>query len=120
MKGQRYCKYCQDYYPSDIFPEHMRVHEIGNPSIEHKQYTGFTKKDSGDYMICILHQKKVPCPIKGCGCSPFGMVKKSIMVNNAKKGVFHTSDAYGRQMLVPIDMDTKTVVLLGVPIHLKI
>ena len=118
---QKYCRNCQDYYPADIYPAHMKQHQVGDPSIEHKQYLGtFNQKDGSDYMICILHQKKTPCPIKGCKLQPFGCTRKSVMIANAKKGFFHTSDIHGNQINVPIDFESRTVVLLGATIKLKI
>ena len=73
-------------------------------------------------MICVLHQKKLNggCPVPGCTLKPFGAIRKSWMLENAKKGIFHTSDNQGNQIIVPIDKETRTVVLMGATIHLKI
>ncbi|MCV0393697.1 MAG: hypothetical protein K5790_10485 [Nitrosopumilus sp.] len=123
----KYCRNCQDYYPVDVYPQHMKQHEVGlnSDAMEHKQYTGNTgrsKSGSDDYMICVLHQKKLSggCPVKGCNLKPFGAIRKSWMIENARKGVFHTSDLKGNQILVPINMESKTVILFGATIHLKI
>jgi hypothetical protein len=103
----------------------MKQHEVGlnSDAMEHKQYTGFSNdKKNDDYMICVLHQKKLSdgCPVSGCTLNPFGIIRKSWMLENARKGLFHTSDLYGNQINVPINMESKTVVLLGATIHLKI
>lgn len=116
----KYCPDCQDYYPQTIYPAHMKQHQVGNPAVEHKQFGG-VPRDESDYMICILHQKKTPCPVKGCTLTPFGCTRKSYMILNAKQGFFQTTNnATGKQEQLPIDLDTKIVMIMGVPIHLKI
>jgi hypothetical protein len=120
MAYMKYCPNCQDYYPQPIYPDHMKQHNVGvNSDSTDKHNTHFSKKINEDYMICILHQKKTPCPVKGCGCKPFGMMKKSILLKYVKEGVFISSDMYGKRVEAKID-HTRTVVLMGVPIHLKV
>ena len=101
-------------------------------------------------MICVLHQKKCPCPIKDCRYT-FGMIRKSYMLRCAK-GIIRewettekqdysnyanlfdeikTTNGYKYRITtvpyfpfgmnqIPIDMKTKTVVLMGATIHLRI
>lgn len=147
MSNARWCKDCQDYIPKLNFNEHQKQHNIGNPLIEHKQYTR-TSERKEDYMICLLHQKKAPC---SCNGKPFGYIRKSVMMQGVKgivKEWFNiekedhsnfTNDIieektmsgyryfikiaphlpYGNRQ-IPIDMETKTVVIMGATIHLRI
>ncbi len=119
MGHLRYCRECQDYIPKSSYNDHMKQHNIGNPLVEHKQYTGFAGKSDNDYMICVLHQKKTPCPIKTCNGVPFGFIRKSRLIEFVKNGVWIGSDRYGNQMPIPIDRESRTVILMGVPIFLK-
>jgi len=123
---------------------------MNTDAMVYNQYQGKKSENQDkDYMICVLHQKKVPCPVVGCHYLPFGMMRKSYMqkcakgiirewketgdesdsLNNIVKektrnGIicrlmtypfFHFNDE-----LVPIDMTTKTVTIMGVPIKLLI
>lgn len=119
MNNLRYCKDCQDYKPRDGYTQHMAQHNIGNPAIEHKQYTGQLEKSNEDYMICVLHQKKAPCPIKTCKYVPFGMIRKSRLMEFIKNGVWIGSDVYGKSLEIPIDVENRTVILYGATIFLK-
>lgn len=144
MSDLRWCSNCQDYIGKLHYNEHMKQHSIGNPNVEHKQFSGQVK-DESDYMICILHQKKVPCPVKHCKYQPFGMIRKSVMIkcakgiigdpkkindppepgymNNPNRKVapyFPHCDFEGNQVMIPIDMKTRTVILNGATIHLRI
>lgn len=135
MKSQRWCKDCHDYVPSRTFKDHMNQYNIGRNSdaVDRKQYTGNLEKSSEDYMICVLHQKKITdgnCPIKSCNFMPFGMIKKSYMMS-CMKGIVagvdhrvapffpHTDMNTGKHEMILIDMDTKTVTIMGVPIFIR-
>lgn len=122
MVNMKWCKYCKDYYPRESFHDHMRQHnsEMNSDAIEHKQYFGSREKRQNDYMICVLHQKKVPCPVKDCHYQPFGMIRKSWMLECTRQGYFPTSTVTGDQTYVRINEKEKTVVLMGATIHLKI
>lgn len=120
MRKTRWCRVCQDYVPN--IRDHIKQHSIGQNSdaIERKQYTGFSSDKKEDYMVCLLHQKKVPCPIKDCHYKPFGMLKKSLLMSYIKNGEILWHDRYGNQIPpVPIDFETKTVILFGATIHLR-
>jgi hypothetical protein len=119
MKHLRYCPTCTDYIPSLTYREHMKQHNIGNPLIQHEQYLGsFSKQDGSDYMICLLHQKKTPCPVKDCNYHPFGMLRKSLMMSYIKSGIWIWYDG-SNTTEIPIDSRTRTVTIMGVPIFLK-
>lgn len=149
MSQMFYCRFCKDYYQKSSYNDHMNQHksEQNIDAVEHKQYTGnVSDKNKDDYMICVLHQKKVPCGVKDCKYQPFGMIRKSWMMKCAKgiigaddshlteeekkhylnSGIRHVepffpfSDSNSKQVMIPIDMKTKTVVLLGCTIHLRI
>lgn len=144
MKRQTWCYHCQRYFDRETFGDHKKLHdrERNIDATTRIQYTGQHKKgffkgktDEDDYLICILHQKKVPCPVVGCHYKPFGMIRKSYMMKCAKgillewieekvtkqKKTFpffpHES---GENGIIPIDMQNKTVTIMGVPIRLKI
>lgn len=121
MTGQRWCKHCKDYVSSRTFVDHINQHNNGlnSDAIDRKQYTGYIEKGSDNYMICILHQKKVPCPVKNCKCIPFGMIRKSRLKEFIKSGIWKHTDTFGKMVDVPIDSDTRTVTLMGVPIFIK-
>lgn len=128
MGFMKYCRICQDYYPAPTYPDHMKQHNVGmnSDAQNHKQYTGFIdRKDTKeDYMICVLHQKKTPCPVKDCNYHPFGMIRKSWMMSFLKTGYWQDTNEEGRPtdtytVQIPIDMNTRTVVLKGVPIKIK-
>ena len=137
MTNHRYCKICKDYFSAGIFPSHMKQHNMtmNSDAVEHTQYTGVLEKKSEDYMICVLHQKKITngkCQIKNCNFIPFGLIRKSYMMN-CIKGIIknkdyqrvapffpHTDINTGKDMMIPIDMETKTVTIMGVPIFLRI
>lgn len=132
----RWCRYCEDYVPARAFSDHKRQHEIGmnSDAIERKQYTGRVEKSS-DYFICVLHQKKTvdgKCPVKSCRLVPFGVIRKSYMMR-CMKGIIdatgirkvapffpHNDVNTGNQLMIPIDMETRTVKIMGVPIFLKV
>ena len=143
----RWCKYCEDYVPGRTFADHVNQHELGmnSDAKNRRQYTGNIDKKSDDYMICVLHQKKCPCPVKSCNYKPFGVIRKSYMIR-CSKGILrddkpdperekrymnypmprvspffpHTDANTGEQLMIPIDMETKTVTIMGVPIFLRI
>lgn len=117
MGFQRYCKHCQDYIQYSSFQSHMKQHTIGDPSIVHQQYSGFVK-DETDYFICVLHQKKTPCPVKSCNGKPFGVIRKSLMMHYIKKGIFPDMCS-NDQVFVKINQEDKTVILAGATIHLR-
>ena len=119
---QRYCIHCQDWYPPEVFPDHMKQHNVGlnSDAMEHTQYTGSGSGTKTDYMICTLHQKKCPCPVKGCKYFPFGMIKKGLMMQYFRDGWWLWHDRFGNDDWVKIDTDTKIVVLFGVPIKLRL
>jgi len=139
LTGHKWCIFCKEYFDRTRFGEHKKMHdrERNTDAVNQNQYTGQFKKNSGkdkdDYMICVLHQKKVPCPVKNCHYKPFGMIRKSYMIRCAK-GIYDLSDTTkrcdpyfpstdnltGENSLLPIDMKTKTVTIMGVPIRLKI
>ena len=149
MSHFRWCNYCKDYVSTRTFKDHMNQHELGmnSDAKDRKQYTGIVEKKSDDYMICVLHQKKCPCPVKNCNYRPFGMIRKSYMIS-CSKGILglkedkpdkeserifmnyprprvtpffpHTNINTGKTEMIPIDMDTKTVLIMGVPIFLRI
>ena len=119
MGYMKYCRDCQDYYPKDIYPAHMKQHQVGNPAVEHKQFLGTFRDKSNDYMVCILHQKKCPCPVKGCRLMPLGCIRKSYMLEFIKSGTWITTGYDGKLLHVPIDSSTRTVTLMGIPVKLK-
>ena len=121
MSHFRWCSACKDYVSSRTFKDHMNQHNIGmnSDAVDRKQYTGFIEKGSDNYMICVLHQKKVPCPVKNCKYVPFGMIRKSRLKEFIKSGVWKSTDMYGKMLDVPIDQDTRTVTIMGVPIFIK-
>jgi len=135
MSGMRWCYYCKQYIGSNIFYEHIDYHKrlMNTDAIQREQYTGFREeRKQEDYLICVLHQNKVPCPIKNCHCTPFGMIRKSYMLRCAK-GIYDVKDTSKRcnpffpeynpetgKNMIPIDTETKTVIIMGVPIKLKI
>lgn len=128
----RWCTTCKDYVPSRTFNDHMNQHNIGmnSDAVDRKQYTGHLEKNQEDYLICVLHQKKVPCPVKNCKCIPFGIIRKSYLIS-CMKGIVqgidhrvkpffpHTDLNTGKHEMIPIDMETKTVTIMGVPIFIK-
>lgn len=136
MNPHRWCKYCEDYVPGKSFPDHKRQHEIGmnSDAVNRKQYTGTSKRIVDDYMICVLHQKKITngkCPIKNCVFVPFGMIKKSYMIR-CMKGIVDATDIVktkpffphidintGKQLMIPIDMTTRTIKIMGVTIFIR-
>ena len=121
MTGQKYCPKCQDWYPSEIYGDHMKQHNVGiNSDSNDNNNRHFSEKKNDDYMVCVLHQKKTPCPVRGCKLMPFGCIKKNLMMEYFKRGFWHWSDRYGKPMLVPIDTETKIVVLYGVPIRIRV
>lgn len=148
----RWCYHCKMYLQSDTFQMHKKQHqhEMNTDIMVHNQYQGRkSESEDKDYMICVLHQKKVPCPVTGCHYIPFGMMRKSYMLKCAK-GIIREWNETGdeshymnnivkektrngticRMMtypffpfngkLVPIDSRTRTVTIMGVPIKLKI
>ncbi len=142
MTSMTWCYKCKRYFAKQGFGDHIANHkrESNVDATNQTQYTGrFPKtghgKDDdkgGDYMICVLHQKKVPCPVIGCHYLPFGIIRKSYMMKCAKGIIREWKE--GREefkiktvpffpqenQMVPIDMKTRTVTLMGVPIRLKI
>ena len=140
MKPQRWCNYCKRYFISATFDNHKKLHdrERNIDAKSHVQYTGIQRKgrvEFDDYMICVLHQHKVPCPVKGCHYEPFGVIRKSYMMKCArgivgewmegkdtirKKTFPFFPHGSGKDGMIPIDMKTRTVVIMGVPIRLKI
>ena len=149
MSHFRWCDYCKDYVPSRSFNSHRNQHEfeLNSDAKDRKQYTGSFQKNNEDYMICVLHQKKCPCPVKNCNYIPFGMIRKSYMIRCAK-GILshkdekpnteleklflnypsqrvapffpHTNMITGKTEMIPIDMSTKTVTIMGVSIFIRI
>lgn len=154
MASMFWCKHCKDYYPRERYYDHMNQHksELNIDAIEHKQYIGTRVKSENDYMICVTHQKKYPCPVKDCRYT-FGIMRKSYMLRCAKgyigtdeevklwkEGVRPNENSVylnyprpiiepffpfiepstGERILIPIDMKTKTVILMGATIHLRI
>lgn len=140
MKLKSWCRYCKRYFDREGFGDHKKLHERERniDAKSHVQYTGLQKKgktEIDDYMICVLHQHKVPCPAKGCHLEPFGVIRKSYMLKCAKGIVrewvedgeefkiksepFFPHDT-GKNGMIPIDMKTRTVTIMGVPIRLKI
>jgi len=146
----RWCYHCKMYVTSDTLQMHKKQHqhEMNTDIMVHDQYQGRKSEKDQDYMICVLHQKKVPCPVIGCHYLPFGMIRKSYMEKCAKgiiKEWKHTGEEsvlnnivmertrngtmcrimthpffpFGEK-LVPIDSRTRTVTLMGVPIKLRI
>ncbi len=118
----KYCGRCQQWIGDAEFPDHMKMENVGlnSDAIEHKQYTGNVESVKNDYMICVLHQKKCPCPIKKCKYTPFGMIRKSLMMLYFRDGWWKWHHGFGNDKYVRIDIDTKIVVLFGVPIKLRI
>jgi len=118
----KYCGKCQQWIGDNEFSDHMKQENIGlnSDATEHKQYIGSSKSKGEDYMICVLHQKKTPCPVKGCRYRPFGMIKKSLMMAYFRKGVWYWQDRYGNAEIVDIDTEKRTVVLFGVTIHIRV
>lgn len=140
------------HVPSDTFQKHNKQHqhEMNTDTMVYSQYQGKkSESEDKDYMICVLHQKKVPCPVIGCHYLPFGMMRKSYMQKCAKGIIREWKEIDGEShylnnivkektrngticrvmtypffhfhgKLVPIDMRTRTVTLMGVPIKLKI
>lgn len=119
MSNSIWCKHCQEYILKKYYGDHKKQHSVGDSSIEHKQYTGNAEK-SEDYMICVLHQKKTPCPVPRCTGEPFGFIKKSWMIESAKRGVFPSTDTRTGKLIFHKINDDKTVVLMGATIHLKV
>jgi len=117
----KFCGKCQEWIDDKEFPDHMKMENIGlnTDATEHRQYTG-SSTGSNNYMICVLHQKKAPCQVKGCNYEPFGLIRKSHMMEYFKIGWWRWHDRYGQDEFVKIDIDTKIVVLFGVPIKLRI
>ena len=149
MSHFRWCNHCKDYVSSRTYNDHMKQHELGmnSDAKDRVQYTGIAEKNLDDYMICVLHQKKCPCPVKNCDYEPFGMIRKSYMIRCSKgflgdkeekpdaesSKLFmnyprprvapffpHTDINTGKTVMIPIDMETKTVNIMGVPIFLRI
>jgi len=118
----KYCGKCQQWIGDAEFPDHMKMENIGmnSDAVEHKQYTGSGLSEKKDYMICVLHQKKCPCPVRGCKYQPFGMIRKALMMQYFRNGRWKWHDGYGNDKWEVIDIDTKIVVLFGVPIKLRI
>ena len=123
MNSMFWCKYCQDYVPRANFGKHMKQHNqiMNTDAVEHPQYSGSVREGSDDYFICVLHQKKTPCPVKNCFCNPFGMIKKSYMLSSAREGFFPSTDRNtGLIVKHKINMETKTITIMGVMIRLRI
>ena len=118
----KYCGRCQQWIGDAEFSDHMKMENVGlnSDAIEHKQYTGNVESVKNDYMICVLHQKKCPCPIKKCKYSPFGMIKKSRLMGFVNSGWYRWHDGYGNDKQVRIDPETRIVILFGVPIHIRV
>ena len=136
MEKPRWCSTCQDYVV-DI-TSHRKQHGVGSYK-DQKQYTGKSIDKRQDYMICVLHQRKVPCSARKfdgtkCDYEPLGMIRKSFMMNCIKglsinptehnlgsvyPPFFPVSDASGSYRLLKIDVDSKTVIIKGMTIHLK-
>lgn len=121
--GQKYCPDCADWYPSEIYGAHMAQHNVGKASYELnvKQYTGNSKQKGENYAICVLHQKKLSdgCPVKGCRLTPFGWIRKSLMVEFFKNGIWKWQ-VNGNVQDIPIDTETRIVILYGVPIKIRL
>ncbi len=139
MRFPKWCRVCQDYVPN--IADHIKQHSLGENSDarDRQQYRGSTIKKKEDYFICVLHQKKVPCSSRKfdgsrCNCEPFGMIKKSFMMNCIKglslnpaeyhlgkinEPYFPISTDNNCWQAIPINMDDRTVVIKGVLIHLK-
>ncbi len=140
MKPQKWCFYCKRYFDRERFADHRKLHERERniDAKSHVQYTGIQKKDKteiDDYMICVLHQNKVPCQVQGCHYIPFGKIRKSYMMRCAKGIVLEWMEGNvtirkktfpffphdtGENGMVPIDTKNKTVTIMGVQIRLKI
>ncbi len=139
MGKPRWCKVCQDYV-TDI-GSHIKQHGIGENSDarDRKQYNGRTSEKKEDYFICVLHQRKTPCPARKfdgskCDYNPLGMIRKSFMMN-CLKGLpinsaehhlgrinppyFPVSDDNNCWYGIKVDMDTRTVVIKGMTIKLR-
>jgi hypothetical protein len=116
----------------------MHNRESNTDSVNRDQYHARkTEKDMDNYLICVLHQNKVPCSVKGCHYIPFGMIRKSYLID-CSKGIlrkwvengeakevkifpfFPDHSEQAEKIIVPIDMTTRTVTIKGVPIRLKI
>jgi len=137
MKPQKWCNYCKKYFDRATFDAHRKLHERERniDAKSHIQYTGLQKKgktEIDDYMICVLHQKKVPCSVKGCNYMPFGKIRKSYMMKCAR-GIYlewmEGKDTIRKKTfpffpddneMIPIDMKTRTVIIKGASIRLKI
>ena len=138
MGKPRWCKVCEDYVPN--IADHIKQHSLGENSDarNRNQYIGSSDKKNEDYMICIIHQKKVPCKARkfdGSKCDyPFGMIKKSFMMDCIKGYPLKSVDRHLGKIHPPyfpvsnenncwygvlINMDDRTVVIKGATIHLK-
>ena len=136
----KWCFHCKMHVSKDTFQKHRKQHqhEMNTDSVSYSQYQGKPEDEKKDYMICVLHQRKVPCSIIGCKYQPFGMIRKSYLLRCFKgilqewkdeNGEKHTTKTHpffpftnpetGKQSLIPIDIDKRTVTLMGVPIKLK-
>lgn len=125
MNNQKYCPECQDWYSAEHYPSHMAQHNIGKASydLNVKQYTGNPSVKGEDYAVCVLHQKKCPCPVSGCNYKPFGWIRKSLMMKYCKQGFWETglfTKGSSQPINIPIDVENRIVVIYGVPIHIRI
>ena len=117
----RWCGKCQDWFPDEGFTDHIRADNIGlNSDATDRNNQHFSEKIKKDYAVCVLHQKKIPCPIHDCHLEPFGMIWKSRLMEFVNIGWYRWHDGYGNDKQVRIDPDTRIVVLFGVPIKIRI
>jgi len=139
MGFPKWCRTCQDYVPN--IADHIKQHSLGENSDarDRQQYRGSTIKRKEDYFICVLHQKKVPCSSRKfdgtrCDYNPFGMIRKSFMMNCIKGLALNSAEHHLGKIHPPyfpvseednswhgvlINMDDRTVVIKGVTIHLR-
>lgn len=139
MGKPKWCRVCEDYVPN--IADHIRQHGIGENSDarNRKQYSGSGIQKKEDYFICILHQRKTPCPAKKfdgskCDYRPLGIIKKSFMMNCLKGLSLNPAEYHLGRIHEPyfpvstddncwfgkfVDMDTRTVVIKGMTIHLR-
>ena len=137
----KYCGKCQQWIGDAEFGDHMKMENIGlnSDAMEHPQYTGTKREGTKDYMICVLHQKKVPCSSRKfdgtrCDYNPFGMIRKSFMMNCIKGLALNSAEYHLGKIHPPyfpvseednswhgvlINMDDRTVIIKGVTIHLR-
>ena len=139
-RGVRWCKHCCDYRPKNSYVQHMAQHNIGNPAIDHTQFRGVFDQKTENYFICVLHQKKTPCKARkydGSKCDyPFGIISKKFMLdcirgkplvpstetdpNFRYPPFFPVSDERTKAWsMIPIDVESRTVIINKATIHLK-